>query len=216
MANKLYNVGELFRLAFGINSPIFITEPLQASQKVNLNFKDVHYIKDYYKKEATSWMGTPIIGLLVFEAGSYFQYNSKGFLEKIALDQMVLPTATLFNFRRAKNITKTNVLGNNGTVKEIYGFDDWVIDVKGLAVDTPFISASEQIEALLKWEKIADSIKISSESGDLFSTKGIFAVVIEEFKVESIQGSPGVIPFTMSLSSDESLELLLNDKNFNL
>lgn len=213
MANELYNVGELFRLAFGINSPIFITEPLQASQKVNLNFTDVHYIKDYYKKEATSWMGTPIIGLLKFKGGTYKIYDNYGVLVDIIYKDFTLPPTTLFNFRRAKNITKTNVLGNNGTVKEIFGFDDWIIEVKGLAIDTPEMSAVDQMTALKEWEELASAIEIN---GKLFATKKIHSITIDEYKEESIQGSPGVIPFSMSLSSDEPLELLLKDKNFNL
>lgn len=201
-----YNLSQLFKTAFGINSPIFITEPLSKQQRKSFDFTGIGKIEDYYTKEATSWMGTPIIGLLTFNGGIYNKYNIRAEIVQKELPEFILPPATLFSFRRSKNITKTNLLGSNGTVKEVFGFDDWVIDVKGLAVDTPTSSARQQIEELLNWEDLADQIRIS---GDLFTKKDITAVVIEDFKQEAIQGNPTVIPFSMTLISDENILLFL-------
>ncbi len=207
-----YNLSKLFSAAFGINSPIFITEPLGKKTPNNFDYKGIDIIEDYYTKEATSWMGTPIIGLLKFKAGSYKIYGSTGILEDIQYNDFILPPATLFSFRRSKNITKTNLLGNNGTVKEIFGFDDWIVDVKGLAVDTPQSSARDQIIAIKEWEELASAINVS---GKLFTTKNIHAVVMDDYKEESIQGSPGIIPFSMTLTSDDAVELILPDVNEN-
>lgn len=207
MADIKYNLSQLFSAAFGINSPIFITEPLTKKEKQTFDYKGIEYIKDYHESEATSWMGTPIIGLLKFKAGLYQQYNANGILEDKQMQDFNFPSASLFSFRRAKNITKTNLLGSNGTVKEIFGFDDWIIDVKGLAIDTPKRGAKEQIQQLMEWENLASAIEIS---GSLFTRqKKISAIVIEDYKEESIQGSPGIIPFSMTLSSDESIVLIL-------
>lgn len=207
-----FNLSQLFGAAFGISSPIFITEPFQKQAPNNFDYKGIEFIKDYYETDATSWMGTPIIGLLKFMAGTYKIYGSKGELNDIEYKDFVLPPATLFTFRRAKNITKTNLLGNNGTVKEIFGFDDWIIDVKGLAIDTPESSARAQLIALKEWEELASAIAVR---GALFTGKNIHAVVIEDYKEESIQGSPGIIPFSMTLTSDDAVELILPDVNEN-
>lgn len=208
-----FNLSELFSAAFGISSPIFITEPFNKQAPANFDYKGISFIKDYYEKDATSWMGTPIIGLLKFKAGTYKIYDGKGELNNIEYKEFTLPPATLFSFRRAKNITKTNLLGSNGTVKEIFGFDDWIIDVKGLAVDTPQSSARDQLIALKEWEELASAIAVQ---GALFTVKNIHAVVIDDYKEESIQGSPGIIPFSMTLTSDDAIELILPDgiKNF--
>lgn len=200
------NVSQLFKAAFGINSPIFITTPLSKREPAFLDYKGITVLPDYYKAEATSWMGTPIIGLLKFKGGTYKIYRDKGEVSDIEYQDFTLPPATLFSFRRAKNITKTNLLGNNGTVKEIFGFDDWVIDVKGLAVDTPTMSAQDQLNTLKEWEELASAINVS---GKMFTRKKIAAVVIDDYKEESIQGTPGVIPFSMTLTSDESILLTL-------
>lgn len=206
MADSRYNLSELFKVAFGINAPIFITEPLIEKEKSNLDYKGIETIKEYHLTEATSWMGTPIIGLLKFKGATYKQYNATGVLENVTMEDFVLPSATLFTFRRAKNITKTNLLGSNGTVKEIFGFDDWIIEAKGLAIDTPEMRATDQIKTLARWENLATSIEIS---GSLFTNKNIHAITMDEYREESIQGSPGIIPFSMTLSSDESIVLLL-------
>lgn len=203
-----FNLSKLFSAAFGISSPIFITEPFQKKTPNNFDYKGIEMITDYYSSEATSWMGTPILGLLTFKSGTYKIYSGKGELNDIELPDFILPPATLFSFRRAKNITKTNLLGSNGTVKEIFGFDDWIIDVKGLAVDTPESSARDQLRDLKVWEELASAIKVS---GRLFGMKKIDAVVMDDYKEESIQGSPGIIPFSMTFTSDEAIELILPD-----
>jgi len=210
MADSRYNLSQLFKAAFGINSPIFITEPLSKEQKATFDYKGIETIKDYHQTEATSWMGTPIIGLLKLKGGTYKQYNANGVLEDKQLPDFTLPPATMFSFRRAKNITKTNLLGSNGTVKEIFGFDDWIIDAKGLAIDTPEMSASDQIKILGEWENLASSIEIS---GSLFTNKNIHAITMDDYTEESVQGSPGIIPFSMTLVSDDAIELILPDAN---
>jgi hypothetical protein len=205
-----FNLSQLFSAAFGISSPIFITEPFKKQAPNNFDYKGIEMITDYYSSEATSWMGTPIIGLLKFKSGLYKIYDGKGNLVNIQFNDFFLPPATLFSFRRAKNITKTNLLGHNGTVKEIFGFDDWVIDVKGLAIDTPESSARDQLRNLKEWEELASSIQVQ---GKLFAMKKIEAIVIEDYKEESIQGSPGIIPFSMTFISDDVLEDFLPDVN---
>ena len=203
-----YNLSKLFSQAFGIKSPIFLTEPFEKKQPKIFDFSGISILEDYQNAEMTSWMGTPIIGLLTFKGGVYQEYEATGVLKDVRLIEFTLPPATLFSFRRAKNITKTNLLGSNGTVKEIFGFDDWVIDVKGLAVDTPEHNARWYLENLRDWEKLACAINVS---GKLFNRKGINAIVMDDYREESIQGSPGIIPFSMTFTSDEAIELILPD-----
>lgn len=211
MADTKYNLSQLFKAAFGTNSPVYVTQSLSKKEKNGIDFSGIDILPDYYPKEANSWMGTPIIGLLRFKGGEFKKYNYQGELIDYVIGETFLPATTMFTFSRAKNITKTNLLGSNGTVKEIFGFDDWLIDVKGLCLDTPGSSAREKMNSILEWEQIVSAIQVS---GKLFTQKGINAVVIDDFKEESVQGSPDVIPFTMRLVSDEPIELFLptNDK----
>lgn len=201
-----YNLSGLFSKAFGINSPIFITEQVDQKTDNVLDYSGITYLPDYYKRDQTSYLNTPVIGLLTFKAGSYPIYTPNGEIANITFDELILPPSTLFSFRRAKNITKTNLLGNNGTIKEIFGFDDWIIDVKGLCLDNDTLSARQQMSQIELWEEIAGAITISSK---LFTSKKIQAVVMEDYRQEAVQGSPGVIPFSMTLCSDDAVELIL-------
>lgn len=201
-----YNLSGLFSAAFGINSPIFITEQVDQKTDNVLDYSGITYLPDYYKRDQTSYLNTPVIGLLTFKAGSYPIYTPNGEIANITFDELILPASTLFSFRRAKNITKTNLLGNNGTIKEIFGFDDWIIDVKGLCLDNDTLSARQQMSQIELWEEIAGAITISSK---LFTSKKIQAVVMEDYRQEAVQGSPGVIPFSMTLCSDDAVELIL-------
>ena len=205
MADIRYNVSQLFKAAFGINSPVFITEPLIRSKPTELSFKGIKQLPEYYQPDATSWMGTPIMFQAKFENGSYRRYKPNGDTESIQMAEFILPPATMFSFRRAKNVNKTNVLGSTGTVKEIFGFDDWIIDVRGLAIDEPNRTAAEQIAELLKWEELADGIDVS---GELFNSHNIFRVAMEDWNDNLVQGKLGVIAFSCQLTSDVTLDLI--------
>ena len=73
-----YNLSQLFKTAFGINSPIFITESLSGKNTENLDFRGIELLPNFYPTEATSYMGTPIIGLLTFSGGTYNYFNAIG------------------------------------------------------------------------------------------------------------------------------------------
>lgn len=198
-----YHVSELFQLAFGINIPIYITDPLRRDAPANISYAGLETIPEYVSADSTSWMGTPIMFSATFGGGSYNRYKMNGELERVQLNDFVLPPATMFQFRRAKNINRTNVLGSNGTVKEIFGFDDWVIDVRGLCLDEPTRSAQSQLEELIRWENLADSIEVS---GSQFSSRGLMRVAIAEWSDSIPQGQPGVVAFQMQLMGDDPME----------
>ncbi|MDQ8012043.1 MAG: DUF6046 domain-containing protein [Flavobacterium nitrogenifigens] len=206
MADQKYNVSKLFQSAFGLNSPVYITETQRKDKPAIFSYKGIETLPEYYKPDAVSWMGTPIMFSAKFLGRSYQRYNANGEIERVEMNDFQLPAATMFSFRRAHNITRTNLLGNNGTVKEIYGFDDWVIDVRGLCLDEPEQSAHEQLEQLLKWEELADGIDIS---GALFEQRRISRVAIADWSDNLQQGSYGVIPFQFQLFSDEDIILVL-------
>ncbi|QAA81414.1 hypothetical protein EI546_06575 [Aequorivita sp. H23M31] len=211
-----YNVGELFQAAFGINSPIYITEPFFRQAPPYFDWSDVDVLptlEEQINETETlpqSWMGTPIVFEARFDGddGKYWRYKLNGELEEVEMKTMVLPAATMFSFRRSKNITRTNVLGSNGTVKEIYGFDDWHIDVRGLCLPIPGKTSLQQLEELLQWEKLADAIKIE---GPLFRKLEIYRVAMADFAYNIPQGKPDVVAFTMQLYSDDPLELQLTN-----
>lgn len=203
-----YIITEIFRKAFGINIPFYITEDLRQKVPTNISFEGITPLPDYSGEKLTSWMGTPIFFSATLKGGMYQQYNLKGELVDVELPDLVLPPATMFQFRRAKNITRTNILGSNGTVKEIFGFDDWVIDVRGLCLDEPTRSAQSQLKSLLAYENLADAIEVL---GSQFGARNIQRVCINEWSDNIPQATPGVIAFQFQLISDEPLEIIYSN-----
>lgn len=206
-----YNIADLFQIAFGINTTIYSTVQASGQPSNSFNYSGIQVLPGFYgggdkdyrinkKSDRTSWMGTPVIFGANFKRGSYPKFKPNGELEQVILEDYFLPPATLFSFRRAKNVVRTNVLGGGGTVKEIFGFDDWIVDVKGLCLDEPDKSAQEQLKELTSWESLASSIEIS---GELFNALDITSVVISEFAHNVPQGQPGVVAFQMTFISDE-------------
>lgn len=205
MSNFKPDISQLFNLAFGFVPVRYyvgstVPDHVDGAGYQSIPTKPVEDVKKM------SWMGTPVMFPMKFKGGSYQYYKPSGVLDQKQLNDFELPFASVADFRRAKNITKTNVLGSNGTVKEIYGFDDWQVRIRGLCLDTPQMSAYEQHKQLLKWEEIADSIEVV---GELFKDKSIYRLTVEDFDFKQPQGKQNVIPFEITASSDEPLELVL-------
>ncbi len=201
-----YNLSELFQTAFGIATTVYIPQLFTPPPSEQINYDCLEVLPEHYSAADTSWMGTPIMFPAKFTGESYKRYKANGEIERVNMLDYRLPAATMFSFRRAHNVTRTTLLGSNGTVKEIYGFDDWVIDVKGLCLDEPNRSAHDQLKELLQWEKLGDSIGIS---GELFEQREISRVTLSDWGDNLQQGSSGVIPFSFQMWSDEDIILVL-------
>lgn len=158
-----------------------------------------------------SYLGTPVMFPIQFigEGERYQVYDTNGKLRNRTFKNFPIPVATLVDFSRAKIISRTNVVGGNGTVKEIYGFDDWQIRMRGVCLADKNSSPSFQKEQLLRWQEIAGSVKVD---GVLFSEKSIYRVAITDINFTQIQAKPEVIPFEITAISDEPIELILKEK----
>lgn len=210
MRDVRYDIGAIFQAAFGINSPVYMVKPIRlGTDSTAAVYTGVHTIQED-EAESMSWLGTPIVFPITLQAGGYKIYDAVGRLKEQRFEDFVLPSATLVEFSRAKNIATTEVLGSNGTVKEIFGFADWQIRMRGVCLPERNRSEIDQKNNLLKWEQIAGSIKVD---GALFFEKGIDRMVITDLNFAQIQGKPNVIPFELTAISDQAIELVMNQEN---
>lgn len=191
-----YNVNQLFEIAFGIKSI-----GTYSVEKINKGL-------DYESR--LSALGTNMIVPIKFKGKGYNVYNDFGEIVTQRFEDFELPASTLVNLRRAKIISKTKVSAERGTVKEIYGWDDWRIDIRGFCLAdesrTNAQSAREQKVKINEFDAIADSIQVISE---LFQDFNIDNISIEEIQFSQLKGKPGVIPFYIKCSSDEPLSEFL-------
>ena len=203
-------LGQLFKLAFG-TTPIYMPFPIGKPQEVDMSgykaeLKEEPIYKDVVRQ---SIYGTPVVFPIMFRGGTFKKYDDKGKIIDFSMSDFWLPDATMVDFSRAKNIVKTNVLGSNGTVKEIYGFDDWNIRIRSLCIKGRDMTARDFEKHLTEWFQITGSIGVQ---GSLFLEKGITSIVLEDMDIKSITGSPDVIPIEFQAVSDEAIELQITKR----
>jgi len=220
--NKAHFAGNVLREVFGIQSPIYIANAwfkprsfipkdyeLSEEQKAQFsNYEDVRLLSAE-ESEIISALGTPVLGEVTFEAGTYNTYNKyTGAIEKVRYGEYTLPYSCIVDFSRQNNVITTPVLGGNGTVKEIYGIGDWEITIRGIAFnnDRAGNPAHEQINQLIRWADLCDSIEVG---GAVFLGKRIDRIVIKNLDIQPIEAKWNVIPFTIQAISDEPIELTI-------
>ena len=208
--------------ALGFQSPIYLPYGLRYKFVANgfikqeesepatiSDYGDIKIVSDE-EADRLSMLGTPVFGSFWFDGGEYNVYSPRdGRLDKKTLDEFEFPVASLVTFSRDKNIIKTPTLGGYGTVKEVYGFNDWDIKVDGIIIPDPSRQAQktvqEQMYAMQQFDEVAGSITIFR--GKNFHNKNITRVTVESLTFNSVQGKPNVVTYSMRLSSDEDILL---------
>lgn len=220
--NLALYAGKLLTEVFGVNPPIFIPwgktrdyvagkyeSPDGVPPLVEIEGYEGIELVDEPEAERLSWMGTPVVGTFSFQAGEYNCFR-QGQIAKVSMPDFLFPYATLVTFSRTMNMTQTKIIGAAGTVKEIYGLDDWGINIQGICLtdkERPNCkTAEEQVAELIRWRNVTDTINVN---GKIFTSKDIYALCIKSFSVNPEQGRPGAIPFSIEAVSDEPIELVL-------
>ena len=207
-----YNIADLFKEAFGIGGLAVYNIPMDKEQGgVQLDFTGLDVVQPISAPQRMSHLGTPILFPITFKGKKYKVFNDQGDVVLKDFEDFELPAVTLTSFRRAKIMSKTNTLGSNGTVKEMYSFSDWAIDIRGICLRDPkqpqkLFEANDQKIRIAEMEEIVDSIRVY---GALFTDINIDDIVIEELSFSQLKGRPGTIPFYMRCSSDQPIELIL-------
>jgi hypothetical protein len=222
-----YNVSDIFQQVFGVSvtkayvplakkpqgvndgSNVIVNDT--ASNMPKLSYSGIEIIEDEDEAKAMSALGTPILFPITLEGSSYMQYNLKGEIEYKQPGDFRLPITAIADFRRPKIIGKTRAVAGWDSDKEIYGFDDWQITIRGFFLKDEKqpqgkITAYEQEAELLKWENFVDSVKVD---GFFFEMRNIKKMVIKEVPVQMIRGNPKLKPFVIKAISDLPYELKL-------
>lgn len=208
--NTALNIGALFTEVFGISSPIYLPWGRTLQDYDPGQYTGVTTIPDT-EAETYSWMGTPVIGTFIFDGNKqYSTYKPDGSRGTLNLASFPLPYATLVDFTRTMNCSKTKVLGMHGSVKEIYGLDDWKINIRGFCIAdksrSGYKTVTEQVNALLKFSNVTEAIGVT---GKIFNDKEIYSIIIESLSFNPLQGNSSVVPFTIEAVSDNPYELNL-------
>lgn len=213
--NAVYNISQLFEIAFGIRGIAVydVGKTNELPNDVAFNYNGLQVVTDPHEAARLSALGTPIILPIIFKGGGYNQYNELGEIFIQNMEGFEVPATALVSMRRNKIITKTKATAAGSTIKEIYGFEDWRIDIRGFCLaDTGRVThktAYDQKKELNKWFHLVDSIHVVSE---LLNDLGVDKLAIEELNFDQLKGAPGIIPFYMRCTSDADFESFVEQK----
>lgn len=220
-------ISKLLTDVFGVQSPVYVpwfherdyhalpftdVKEGTAPGGVALPYSNVEVkSQDAEDRDAPVRFGQKVFGYFSFNGGLYKTWDYKGNPVDIQLGDLLMPLASLIEFTRQKTVMKTPTLGGLGTVKEIYGFEDWNISITGIILPDNLNkvghqTVSEQITAIQLFHDVAGPIDVS---GPMFSQRNITRIVTESLKFSPVQGRPNMVQYSIDAISDS--DLLLTD-----
>ncbi|MEI8086998.1 MAG: DUF6046 domain-containing protein [Paludibacter sp.] len=196
---------------FGFNSPIFLPYGLSKDYEARGYSVSVAEVVSDEVADRLSQFGTPVLGSFTIAGGKYKVYEKMtGKLVDKEFGDFEFPVATIVDFSRAKIITETPTIGSSGTVKEIFGFEDWKISIRGICLhDSSRVAqktAKEQQLYMASLNEIAGGLGILK--GKLFFEKGITRIVMKNISFTAVQGKPGMIQYEVEAVSDEDFLIM--------
>lgn len=169
------------------------------------------------KTDLLAITGNPVIGSIQFLKGKYknFATNGSVYLDEIDRDY-TLPYATICTYEREKVDALTNLRGQQGSVKELFGFTDYKIQMRGFIIrDGHDAEASEDnydqaifpnfsAARMRNFCDMPDSIQVA---GALFSLLRIRRLYIKSIGFQEVEGKPNVLAYNISALSDNQIEI---------
>lgn len=184
-----FNLLDMFRKVFGYRGIPYGVMPLNAktNQASNNAVADVLQAKQANK---LSVLGTPIF-------------------HPLTINGIELPNEPLITLNGRNNIVRTLIAGNThrGSVKEQIGEDDYVISVKGFAVNMDSDDyPDEEMYKLHQLKKFKGHMPVVSHLLSLFE---INHVVFEDLALPGVEGYQAIQGYELKLYSDDPYELEL-------
>ena len=201
-------VGTLLGEVFGVNSPIYLPTWWNDRDYTPSVYNGVLLDDELPDDGSPMRMGQKTFGAFTIDGAPYPSYNQfTGELQNFRYSDFLMPLATIVDFSRDKIVTKTPTNGGSGTVKEIFGFDDWNISISGIILPDPARKGIErtvegQKYAMQRFFEVADSLSVS---GSIFASRQISRILWEKLEFKAIQGKPNMMQYNISAVSDEDL-----------
>lgn len=154
---------------------------------------------------ASSSLGTPVFDQVYVKPINYTVLDSNNNKKVIPFNGYQLPDATIIEVNLPKIIIKTPVNGNDGTVKEYIGLDDFQITIRSIIVNhNSELYPEQEVNSLIQLFKVNTSLQTVSKYLNLL---GIDEMVVESLQLLPVEGTPNIQPFVLTCVSDKPYEL---------
>ncbi len=181
MSSAPYDLIQIFRRAFNLPgySPIVTINRVELADNYNQMGRQ--------QKEAqrNSLLGTPI----------FFPCK---------LDDVELPNEPLIEISGSKSIVRTAIDGMDGTFKELYALNDYVITIRGIAISDDDSYPEAFIRDLKNLFEKKKEIRIVNDLTGYFRINNI---VIESMSLPSVEGAQSFQPYQLNCYSDKKIDL---------
>lgn len=166
----------------------------------------------------TSYLGTPILKPITFLAKKFERLESYGIrdigtykatpentpVQIIEYAPFTLPASSIASFSRRKIISKTPMNNGTGTIKQIFGFEDYRITIRGFLLPEPsqpqgLTTIQAQEKELIKWDNALGNIPILGEDFNRF--RDIQAIAIQNIEFPALRGKEKIRPFVINALS---------------
>ena len=153
---------------------------------------------------AISALGTPVYSNLEFRKVSGTSLDNSlnvGAQQNNNSEVMLRIDTVLITVTGQRNITKTDIQGRDGSLKEYISNGDYIVNVKGSIVsEFPNVYPEQDVKLLIELLRLNKSLPVASKFLDMF---GISYLVIDpEFTVSEQIGSRNEVPFEFNALSD--------------
>lgn len=217
MANPFtIDLQESFAAAFGVRKQLFI--PVNTEEQQNKKaFTQQEQITEeqetfsqlpkllFDNSSVKSTLGTMVVSPITFKGGSYKERLTDGQLINSNYEELALsPTATI-EVTLNKITVETPKYGGRGTFKELTGFSDPKVTIRGFLVGEDLQRPESQIRQLLALKQVPSAIGVVC---DYLSWLDIHYLVVQELRLSSLKGKPSLQPFEMICLGDEPVQLI--------
>jgi hypothetical protein len=114
----------------------------------------------------------------------------------------------LVGVTNTKNIVTTPISGRNGTVKEYINRGDYQISIYGMIMaNTDNVFPTARVR---KFYEICEKEEAISISSAFLNHANITTVVITDYKISEKMGVRNGVPFSLTLLSDDPIEIKVN------
>lgn len=123
-------------------------------------------------------------------------------------DQEVYFDTCLIEVSQTKLIVKTAVVGRNGTVKEYISDGDYMVSIRSAIVSRDKNYPEDAVRNLLNILKVNKELEAVSP---VLNMCGIYSIVVEDYRMPSIEGYVNTQLCEINAASDTPIELIQDD-----